>query len=114
MGQRGAVWRGAWTIACVFLSAYIAFDVLDLDGSQLHFQSGVALTVESASAEAERISRGCPIPLALRQQLSLLAPRTTLTPRPARMPDRPVRAEHLLPRGQLARGAPLSPSADPV
>ncbi len=113
MGQRGAVRRGAWTIAVVFLFAHIAFDVLDLDGSQLHFPFGVALTVEFASAEADRISRWCPILLALRQPLNLLAPSTRLALRPATMPVRRLREESPLPRRQLTSGTCRPQFADP-
>ncbi len=114
MRQRGAVWRGLWTIACVFLCAYIAFDVLDLDGSQLHLRSGVALTSDSASAEADRALRSRPIPPTLRLQPSTLASHAMLPPRPATTAVRPRHGERLLPRRHLSRISRSTPAADPV
>ncbi len=114
MRQRGAVWRGLWTIACVFLCAYIAFDVLDLDSSQLHLRSGVALTSDSASAEADRALRSRPIPLTVRLQSSTLASHAILPSRPAATAVRPRHGERLLPRRHLPCSARSTPSADPV
>lgn len=114
MGQRGAVWWEVWTIAVVFLGVYIGFEVLDLDGSQLQLRSGVALTVESASVEADRSLRVCPIPLAVRLQPYLLALHTMLPLRPVTRPGRPLGGKRLLPRRQLAHVARLMQSADPV
>jgi hypothetical protein len=114
MGQRGAVWWGVWTIAFVFLCAYIAFDVLDVDGSQLHFRSGLVLTVGSASAEADRVIRPRQIPHAVRLRPYTLALHLRLPLRLATTPLRRFRGERLPPRRQLSRAARLTLSADPV
>ncbi len=114
MGKRGAVWWGVWTIAFVLLCAYIAFDVLDLDGSELHFRSGLALTVGSASAEADRVVRPRQIPLAVHLQPYTLAPHMRLLLRLATTPVRRFCGERLPPRRQLSRVAHPTQSADPV
>ena len=114
MGQRGAVWWGVWTIAFVLLCAYITFDVLDVDGSQLHLRSGLVLTVGSASAEADRVVRPRQIPLAVRLQPCTLAHHMRLPLRLATTPLRRFRGERLPPRRQLSCVALLTQSADPV
>ncbi len=114
MRQHGAVWWGLWTIACLFLCAYIAFDVLDFDGSQLQLRSGVVLTSDSASAEAARAVRPRPTPLAVRLQPSTLASHVMHPPPPAATAVRPRHGERLFPRCHLSRRACSTPAADPA
>ncbi len=56
MPLRSSAWRWAWAFGFALLCVYLAFDVLDLDGSQL--RSPVHLRAVSVSdGEAERIAR---------------------------------------------------------
>ncbi len=114
MGQRGAMWWGGWIVAFVFLCLYIAFEVMDLDGSQFRVWSGVALTVESASAEADRALRTCADSLGIRLQPYMLPPSTVRPVRLAMMPLRSFRGGRPLARRQLSRIGRITLAADPA
>ncbi len=57
MGRRGSwVWRTFFAIALIGVVAYIAFDVLDLDGSQLVGQPAAATILSDEDGpDAERV-----------------------------------------------------------
>ncbi len=114
MAKRGAVWWGVWTIAFGLLCAYIAFDVLDIDGSQLHFRSGLVLTVGSISAEADRVVRPRQLPLAVRLRSFTLSPHLRLPLRVTKTPLRRFGGERLPPRRPVSHVGDLTRPADPV
>ena len=60
MRQRGLAWRWAWVLGFVLLCLYIAFDVLDLDGSQFPQRYGSAIVEQDATGDTERVLRGDP------------------------------------------------------
>jgi len=116
MRRLGSAWRWGWALGSALLCVYIAFDVLDLDGSQLQQRSGVAITAETSSAEADRL---------LRESASappvLLHPRALATDIGLRLHLagtrlRPLRDGSFLPRRHLSRlGSRVSEqSADPA
>lgn len=54
--RRSQVWWGVFICACLAMAAYIAFDLLDLDGSNLRDPlPSSAIAAESASAETQRV-----------------------------------------------------------
>ncbi len=56
MPLRTSAWRWVWAFGFVLLCVYLAFDVLDLDGSQLR-SPGHLLAVSVSEGEAERFAR---------------------------------------------------------
>lgn len=116
MRQSGAVWRGVWAITFAFVCVYIAFEVLDIDGSQLQLDAGFVITAEASSAEVDRVLREGPTPLVVR-----LLSDSIVTPRLAQLQFarntlRLPGADIPLPRQGLAHPgcSSSSQSADPL
>ncbi len=60
--RRSRGWWGVFLCAFLALGVYIAFDVLDLDGSQLRDPlQGNAIAAESTQAETDRLLRYAPL-----------------------------------------------------
>lgn len=54
--QRSTGWWAVLFVACLAMAIYIAFDLLDLDGSNLRdLGGGTAIAAESPSAETDRL-----------------------------------------------------------
>lgn len=54
--QRSTGWWAVFLFACLAMAIYIAFDLLDLDGSNLRDLGGAAaIAAESPSAETDRL-----------------------------------------------------------
>jgi hypothetical protein len=115
MRRLGLVWQWGWALGFAFLAVYIAFDVLDVDGSQLRQHSGLAITAESSSAEADRVLRESALPPLVFLHPRELVAHTGLRLHPAGVRLRPLR-ENFFPRRHLARLDSLSPEqpADPA
>ena len=114
MAQRGVVWSAVWAIASLLLCIYIAFDILDLDGSQFPVQTGSALTVESGSAEADRALRASPLPLWVHLPPDLRGHPSPRSLRPAAVPRPAPRARWGCPRRHPSTCAHLPESPDPA
>ncbi len=113
MRRHGVMWWGVWAIGVLFVSCYIAFDLLDLDGSQLQTRAGVTLTASSSSAEVSRFLRGAPSPFTVSTSLAMLATHGAvhrLTPASA------LRREHVLARHHVIQDYTHgpAPSSDPL
>jgi hypothetical protein len=108
--------------ACLAMGVYIAFDVLDLDGSNMRgVGPGTAFAAESPSAEADRLLPQRPVSpatqgvLPLRPDFRIIAER--LRPRPHDSRDAAhARPGAMRPRAHLARVASPanSPTGDPA
>ncbi len=102
MRRLGKAWRWGWVLGFAFLCVYIAFDVLDLDGSQLQLRFGAAITTATTTGESDRALRAnIPLP-PVRQPASALAGVSGLPLQPALTRQSPLRSRRLLPRRQPA------------
>ena len=56
--RRGRFWVWCWAVGFALICSYIAFDILDIDGSELHkrFDSGM-VTATIGQADAEKLFR---------------------------------------------------------
>jgi hypothetical protein len=117
--MRSRRWRWCWALGLVVLCSYIAFEVLDLDGSDLPRRLGLGGAASAmAQAEAERVFR---IDLAAPNAWTPLRPSTgmrVLAPPRGRTTVREPSSRHRgpLPRRVLAptvAGSPIAPS-DPA
>jgi hypothetical protein len=119
--KRRRAWTWCWAIGFAMISAYIAFDVLDIDGSELQKQLRPgAVATATAQSEAERLFRlelassdlwTCPFPGAERY-LAVDALRIKAEDSPRLVM---IRRSPILPRRLLSRAAPelAPPLADP-
>lgn len=112
----GAVWRWAWALGFALLCAYMAFDVLDLDGSQLQQRSGMAIAAETSSAEADRILKEGASPPLVPLHPDALGTDSEVRLQPAGTRLRTSRNGRFLPRRQLSRLDSRTPAqpADPA
>jgi hypothetical protein len=113
MPRLSSVWR---FLGFIFLGSYIAFNVLDLDGSELWHRPGPALVIETASAEPDRASWAGPVPASDRPHLPALDAHSRLRLYPADARFHPLRSDRLLPhRHVTCRGSgATTPPADPA
>ncbi len=121
--RKSGGWWVVFLSACLAMGVYLAFDVLDLDGSSLRgVAAGVAMAAESASGETDRLllprdpwtSAGQGF-LPLHPDFRVKAP--SLRPLPYGRGDAArARRGALRPRAHLARVAssPSSPTGDPA
>ncbi len=62
--RRSWVWRGVILVALLTIGAYVIFDILDVDGSQLTgWPAGDMIVAEALQADADRIFRADPVTL---------------------------------------------------
>lgn len=54
--RRSVGWKMTFGLAAMAIVAFVAFDVLDLDGSQVRAQTAECASVEGASATVERLA----------------------------------------------------------
>jgi hypothetical protein len=118
--RRSAGWKITFGLAAVAIVAFVAFDVLDLDGSQVRAQTAECALVEGASVAVERLasSQSAPdvlSPLLPRPSPSLGSMTSWLTRQALRAPARSS-AMGVQRRGRSSLIAPhASPSSsDPV
>lgn len=97
--RRASLWNVTLGLAAIAIGAFVLFDVLDLDGSQLRAQSAESVLAESDSAETGRLCSAQPVPHALGPSL--------LPPSPSTAPDTP-RLSTLLRRTRAVRSATLA------
>jgi hypothetical protein len=121
--RRSGRWQAVFLGACLAMTSYIAFDILDLDGSgQRDTFAGSVITTETASSETERVLPHFPanpealnlVPLSLGLRSVPDIPQLFTRLRPATFGPRLTR---LRPRARVAREASSSiipPSADPA
>jgi hypothetical protein len=120
--QRSDGWWAVFLCAFLAMGVYIAFEVLDVDGSNLRDMGpGTAIAAEPASADAERFLHHAPaiadapglvfpsIPVAFASESRQLAGQATPTTLAARQ-------GHFLPRMHLGRevSSVTSPTEDPA
>ncbi len=116
MRQLGWGWHWAWVLGFTFLCVYIAFDVLDLDGSQLAQRSGVAITTATSTGEADRVRATAPPP-PIWPYLPVLAGVSGLSLQFAITRFGPLRTYRFLPRQHLSHshlGSRAPASAEPA
>lgn len=113
MRRGGTWWWGVWVLGGALLSFYIAFDVLDLDGSEFPPRVGVTLTAASSAAEVDRPLRLVPPFFPVEGHPGQLAPRvleSSTIPSPLAR-----RGGCVLPRRHCPDRAPTpAPSPDPL
>jgi hypothetical protein len=102
MRRRVSMWQWGWTLGIALLCVYIAFDVLDLDGSQLQTRFGAAITTAVTSAEADRIVRASASPALIRLCLPASRVDTGLRLYPDGIRYRSPQSCCLLPRRHLS------------
>lgn len=116
MRQRGLAWQWAWVLGFVLLCLYIAFDVLDLDGSQLPQGWGSAIVETDATGDAERMLRGDPAFPSPQPASYMRASHVGRCLDPAILRFRPVQGDRLRPREHLAHhdSRTIPQSSDPA
>ncbi len=120
--RRSRAWWGVFLCAVLAMGAYIAFDMLDLDGSSLRDAwPGSAVAAEPAGGETERILSPAEVtphaPVLGSAVAAVDLDRASGSPdRAATMPHSGASLRRVLPRINLARdtSSPASPSADPA
>jgi hypothetical protein len=115
MRRHGSVWRWAWLLGAALLCLYIAFDVLDVDGSRLPF-ARAAVLAETDAADAERQLRTGLLPEPLRFRPDILAAERALWLQRPVAHSSPPRADRALPPRRLVGRSTHVPaaSADPA
>ena len=59
--RRSWAWRGVILVALLIIGAYVIFDILDVDGSQMTgWPAGDMIVAEARQAEADRVFRADP------------------------------------------------------
>ena len=116
MRQRGSAWRWAWMSGFVLLCFYIAFDVLDFDGSQLPHGWGSAIVETDDTGDAERMLRGDPAFPSPQPPSSVRASHVGRCLDPAIPRFRPVPGDRFRPREYLAHqdSRTIPQSSDPA
>jgi len=120
--HRSRAWWGVFLCAVLAMGAYIAFDMLDLDGSSLRDAwAGSAITAEAVGGESERLllpTEAAPHVTILGSPVGAvgLSPISGPLHRPAPAPRLVAWRSHILPRTNLAKetSSTTSPSADPA
>lgn len=118
--SRSAMWRAVFSFALLLFGAYVFFDVLDLDGSQMTgwSRSDIIVDVEQQvnTARLMRAELATPgssdlVPPSLLQLLSMEIGRILPSPTILR-----IRQSRLLPRVSLHQGlaSQSSPTSDPA
>jgi hypothetical protein len=101
----------------VLLCVYIAFNVLDIDGSDSPYRLGPALTPASAAAESERGYLAAPLPGPAVSDAAALAADSRLRLDPTLTRLRPLQIQHLLlhrPPARRETSTGTVPPADPA
>ena len=75
-------WKIALGVAAIAIGAFVFFDVLDVDGSQLRAQAAESILTETDSTETGRLCTAQPTPHVLGP--SLLSPSPSAAPDPLR------------------------------
>ena len=119
-GRRSWAWWGVIVVAVLTMGAYVIFDILDLDRSQMSgWPANDIITAEGFQVEADRFFCADPVPLDSTGLLDPFVSRSFATERLGLLPGPiPLRVGHrqMLPRVALHRALAQtsSLSADPV
>ncbi len=120
--RRSRAWWGVFLCAVLAMGAYIAFDMLDLDGSSLRDAwAGSAIAAEAVGGEAERLlppDEAAPHATILGSAVGAVGHDSLSGSihRPAPAPRLGAPRNHTLPRTNLAKetSSTTSPSTDPA
>jgi hypothetical protein len=118
--RRSWAWWGVIGVALLTMGAYVIFDILDVDGSQMTgWPADDIIVAEALQVEADRVFRTDPIPPESTGLLYLPLLRCSTTERHGLLPATillRVRQRRMLPRVNLQRALAQasSLSADPV